>query len=63
MLADSGIERWALQASGRYVDEAHQDDEVVDFLLEEEGWQPGNKPASKTIQMKKMKGSGLGVVL
>jgi hypothetical protein len=62
MLADSGIERWALQASGNYV-EAHQGDEEVDFLLEEEGWQPGNKAGSKTIQMKKMKGSGLGVVL
>jgi hypothetical protein len=60
MVADSGIERWALTASGRG-GVVPQDDADIDEEGEEEGWRPGvNAPSSKTFEMKRT--AGIGVV-
>jgi hypothetical protein len=53
MVEDSGIERWALTATGR--DVVPQDDDDIEG--EEEGWRPGiHAPSSKTFEMKKTAG-------
>ena len=54
MVADSGIERWALTATGR------EFDDYEDTEASEPGWKPGDKPAAKNLEMKKM--GQLGVI-
>ena len=58
MVTDSGIERWALTATGR----THPDDEVWDDPESPEGWVPGkDKPADQTLELRKIK--QIGVVM
>lgn len=51
MVEDSGIGPWAMKAAG--YDEDPLDEEVDSLLAEvEEEWRPGDKPASKMLEMK-----------
>ena len=59
LIEDSGLEAWALTATGHSEDyEAEYGD--PEGTKGEEGWQPGDSPAKTSIEMKRT--SGMGVV-
>jgi hypothetical protein len=59
MVTDSGIETWALTATGRHPEDYYAD-KKEDLDPKDEAWRPGDQPASHTLEMKQM--GGIGVV-
>lgn len=59
MITDSGIESWALKATGRDL-ESNYSNTKKGGEKKKAGWQPGDKPASQTIEM--TTSAGIGVI-